>query len=474
MEVPAKRLAFSYRDAVAESIGENRLEDALNTLQDFVSNLAPDLKQPVLLLRRRYRQFQQDALRNLAPPTEADQISVKILEIVTEAERQSTVSAKYNIPTQTNRESPAVKPNLRLISTPVAFVSEPLVTGTLPSTLPAGQIETIEEQLRQHWARYRASQTDEDTAACVCETISKRFRQNGFCLEQSSFSLKIGQITGVVGRNASGKTTLLRILLGEILPNTGTVRYPALSRAGERWQEIKRRIGYIPQFPDPWNGRLKTNLHFLARVYGTAGKRNRDLIEWHLHRYGLTNYQDFTWSELAGGFRTRYELVRALICRPRLLILDEPLASLDVAARQEFLKNLRVIAYSLEDPVPIIVTSQHLYEIEAIADQMIVLDDGKVRFCGPLADIELKCTTRLYELNTKLPRRVLEERLHGLKATIVDTLPDGYVIETPLDVKSQHTMEQLVARFGNQLVGIRDITSSSRRFFLDQPLQPQG
>src|SRR5262249_54575025 len=368
MEAPAQRLAFSYRDNIADSIAENRINEALSTLQDFVSNLAPDFKSSVLLLRRRYSQFREDKLKNIAAPNEADLISARILEMVGEAERQSAVTSKYTVTAPANLlQNSAPKTSLRVVRTNDALprnFSEPSTTApTAPKTMPSGQMGTIDEQLRGYWEQYRASLDPERTVACACHKVAKRFRKSRFSLEELSFDLRTGQITGVVGRNASGKTTLLRMLLGEIVPDSGYVRYPALTQAGERWPDVKRRIGYIPQFPDRWGGRVKTNLHFVARIHGSRGERNRNLVEWHLHRYGLSEYQYSTWSELSGGFRTRYELVRALISRPRLLILDEPLASLDVVARQEFLKNLRVIAYSLEEPVPIVVTSQHLYEI---------------------------------------------------------------------------------------------------------------
>jgi ABC-2 type transport system ATP-binding protein len=433
MEAPAQRLAFSYRDSIADSIAENRIDEALGTLQDFVSNLVPDFKSSVLLLRRRYSQFREDKLKNIAALNEADLISARILEMVYEAERQSAVTPKYTVTAPaTPLQYPAPKTSLRVVQTNDANFSEPSTTGqTAPKTVPSDRMETIDEQLRGYWEQYRASLDPERTVACACQNVTKRFRKSRFSLEELSFDLRTGQITVVVGRNASGKTTLLRILLGEIVPDTGYVRYPALTQAGERWPDVKRRIGYIPQFPDRWGGRVKTNLHFVARVHGSRGERNLNLVEWHLHRYGLSEYQYSTWSELSGGFRTRYELVRALISRPRLLILDEPLASLDVVARQQFLKNLRVIAYSLEEPVPIIVTSQHLYEIEAIADQMIVLDDGKCLFCGSLAEIEKKSTGRFYELNTKVPKRLMEERLQGTRITILETNSDGYVVETP-------------------------------------------
>jgi ABC-2 type transport system ATP-binding protein len=471
-------LALGYRNDIEDSIAENRLSEALNTLQDFVLNLAPDLKNTVLLLRRRHSQFREDQLNNVANPKEADAIANSVLQIVTEAEQQSAIQPKYAIPASNvgRTHDGADRPSLQLVSSndsPDHANSDSVPASTsgsqntvLPhSTAPDDQ-EAIDEQLRRYWLIYRSRRPPEDTTAVICQNITKYYRGGRFSLEELSFSLKTGQITGVVGRNASGKTTLLRIVLAEISPDSGTVTYPALTRDGEGWAHLKRHIGYIPQSFDSWTGRLKTNLHFVAAAHGTTGKRNYDLVDWYIQRYGLTDYQDSTFETLSGGFRMRYEIVKALISRPRLLILDEPLAYLDVLARQEFLKNLRVIAYSLEQPVPVMVTSQNLYEIDSIADQMIVLDDGKCLFSGSLEEMQRQSSTRLYELNINMPKRSMQDRLRPSGMKIIETISDGYIVEAPENTQSKHDTKFLVDTFGDYMYGFRDITMSSRRFFV--------
>ncbi len=105
---------------------------------------------------------------------------------------------------------------------------------------------------------------------------------------------------------------------------------------------------------------------------GRAGSQTKSWSTGELARYGLQEYQNAQWDEISGGYKIRFELARALVAQPKLLLLDEPLAYLDVITRQRFLIDLRAIASSLENPIPIVVTSQHLYEIEAIADQLVI------------------------------------------------------------------------------------------------------
>jgi ABC-2 type transport system ATP-binding protein len=479
MSAPTQNLASSYRESISDSIAENRLDEALSSLQDFVSNLAPQLKDTVLLLRRRHSQYRDDSLRNVANQKEPDLISEKILEIVTQAEAHPIITPKYSLTASgaNNTQQSATSGILRLVSPPEVSSSAPVGSApvstdnsskTNEAKLPApDQTGTIDDQLQEYWTRYRGSRPPEQTVAVACENVTKGYRGSRFRLDELSFSLKIGEITGVVGRNASGKTTLLRIVLGEILPDSGIMRYPALTRNGQTWPYIKRQIEYIPQFPTAWTGRVKENLLFTAAAHGTMGHRNLESVDWYVQRYGLSDYQNTAWTKLSGGYRMRCELVRALISKPKLLVLDEPLASLDVLARQEFLKNLRAVAYSLEDPVPIIVTSQHLYEIEAIADQMIILDDGKCLFCGSLEEMARQSTLRVYELIVRLPKRVVQDRLQSIGATILETIADGYIVSISQETLPRDSVTAFQTELGDRLIGIRDITASSRRFFID-------
>ena len=112
------------------------------------------------------------------------------------------------------------------------------------------------------------------------------------------------------------------------------------------------------------------------------------------------------------------------------------------------------------------VTSQHLYEIDAIADQMIVLDDGKCLFCGSLEDMQQQSTARLYELNIKLPKRSMQDRLRPAGMKILETISDGYIVEAAENTESKEGITFLVDTLGSYLYGIRDITTSSRRFFV--------
>jgi ATPase subunit of ABC transporter with duplicated ATPase domains len=165
----------------------------------------------------------------------------------------------------------------------------------------------------------------------IAENISKNYLSTNFNLREINLTLHRGEILGVVGVNASGKTTLLRILIGDLKQSTGVLRYPTLEHGieGRNWEHIKRRIAYVSQTLPAWPGRVFDNLRYVASLYGHPRLSIDPFLNKLLQRYGLDKFKDATWDEISGGYRTRFELVRALVSNPDILLLDEPLAYLD-------------------------------------------------------------------------------------------------------------------------------------------------
>jgi ABC-type multidrug transport system ATPase subunit len=202
---------------------------------------------------------------------------------------------------------------------------------------------------------------------------------------------------------------------GEIAPSSGSLTYPKLSTRRGDWLSIRNQIGYVAQMPERWHGRLRLNLNYTAAAYGSFGKENDELVDWYVHRYGLKEYEDATWGRISGGFKIRFELVRALLTKPKLLVLDEPLAYLDIVTQQIFLSDVRSISSALDNPIPIIITSQHFYEIEAIANKMIILDDGRCLYSGPILQMPHLEEFRTYEIAVDCEKKDLPLGQHNDK-----------------------------------------------------------
>ena len=113
------------------------------------------------------------------------------------------------------------------------------------------------------------------------QKISKKFTQgrNPFFLQPLDVTLSTGQITGVVGENGNGKTTLLRILAGELSTDSGSILFPALELQENDWYSIKNHTAFIPQRIPKWYGTLLDNLRFFDSIHGIKGKENEKRID---------------------------------------------------------------------------------------------------------------------------------------------------------------------------------------------------
>lgn len=203
----------------------------------------------------------------------------------------------------------------------------------------------------------------------------------------ASFVAPSEGITALFGPSGSGKTTILRAIAGlERLRGS-------LKVGDEVWQSpegvflepFRRPIGYVFQeaslFP---HLSVRQNL-----VYGErrAGRSFDDPIRFDdvVGLMGIENLLDRSTADLSGGERQRVAIGRALLSRPRLLLMDEPLAALDRRNKDEILPYLETLHKNLE--IPILYVSHDLSEVERLADLLVLVDDGRVTASGPLADV---------------------------------------------------------------------------------------
>ncbi len=306
------------------------------------------------------------------------------------------------------------------------------------------------------------SEPPEDVAFW-CHGISKeyRIRSMRFQLGELSFSLAPGEITGVVGANGSGKSTLLRIVAGEIAVSRGRVKYPLLSQSRNDWLRIRRQIAYISQQPMRWFGRVSDGLHLSAALHGVLGDENNDEVEFVLERLGLARYRDARWDQLSGGFQMRLELARCLVWNPRLLVMDEPLAPLDIMTQERFLQDLKDITTCTRRSMAVIVSSQHLHEIESISDHLMVFDNGFLRYCGGLDGVGRDRSENCFELSCGHDLKDLKSILKGVDVHSVEDTGLDYVIRTSIATGGSELLGHLLRR-GVVVTYFPDISHSSK------------
>lgn len=176
-----------------------------------------------------------------------------------------------------------------------------------------------------------------DTIIKVTE-VTKKYHKNTI-LDNVNFEIKAGDYVGIIGHNGSGKSTLLKILSGAIKPNGGSLTIYN-EDAFKNKNLFSKHIGYIPQ-ENPLFENL-TVLDNLKLWYCESDRKlSEDLENGRLHDFGLDKYRNYTVSKLSGGMKKRLSIACAIAKDPKLLILDEPGASLDIVCKADICRYLR-------------------------------------------------------------------------------------------------------------------------------------
>lgn len=293
--------------------------------------------------------------------------------------------------------------------------------------------------------------------------IVKSYGSNRFSLGPVSVEINKGQVYGLVGENGNGKTTLLRILANEISFNDGSLNY-SFNENSKNDYDLRTKLVYIPQRTEKWYGSLKDNLKFVLSNHGVSAEENETRTLMMIARLGLWNYKHLKWSELSSGYKMRFELARILLRKPEILLLDEPLANLDVLAQQVILEDLKSIANSVNHPIALILSSQQLYEVEKISDKVIFLKNGKYKDNSDANGEEEN--QLIIEIDTNESRDKLLEVFKDFKLEKLNF--NGGVYVAYFSTETQ--FYEVISALGNakaEIIYIRNISSSTRRFFVN-------
>lgn len=189
-----------------------------------------------------------------------------------------------------------------------------------------------------------------------------------------SFSVGEGEILGILGPNGAGKTTTLQMILGVLTPTSGTVSVFGLPMPDQKTQ-IMERVNFSSTYTDlPWRLTVRENLIWTSWLYDIPDRTKR--IEKIKKIFRLEKLWKQSTASLSAGQRTRLNLARSMVNFPRLLLLDEPTASLDpevAAYMREFFATQRK-----EFNTSIILTSHNMAEVEELCDRVVVLKDGLI------------------------------------------------------------------------------------------------
>ncbi|HUO01418.1 MAG TPA: ABC transporter ATP-binding protein [Rhizomicrobium sp.] len=198
---------------------------------------------------------------------------------------------------------------------------------------------------------------------------------NARALDGVSFDVAPKAITALVGPNGAGKTTLLRLMAALETPYSGSITIDGLDTRGQP-REVHRHLGYLPDFFGLYDGlSVRRCLTFAAKAHDLPPGEVEGAVTDAAQSVGLSNRLDHLAGALSRGLRQRLAIAQALVHRPKILLLDEPAAGLDPAAR----RDLSRLLLALRDKGMTLVVSSHiLAELEDYSDHMVIIDHGHV------------------------------------------------------------------------------------------------
>ena len=207
-----------------------------------------------------------------------------------------------------------------------------------------------------------------------------------YAVNKISFSVKRGEIFGLLGANGAGKTTTFRMLCGLLPASEGRLMVAGKDLRKARAQ-ARANIGYMAQkFSLYVDLTVRQNLRFFSSAYGLTGTRQKERIEWALDSFELRQMENTVSGTLPLGYKQRLALAAALMHEPDILFLDEPTSGVDPLARRQFWAHINALA---EARVTIMVTTHFMEEAE-YCDRVVVMRRGEILASGTPEELKAR------------------------------------------------------------------------------------
>ncbi len=218
---------------------------------------------------------------------------------------------------------------------------------------------------------------------------SKKFKYRGedfFAVKNASFTVKKGEIFGLLGPNGAGKTTLLNMIVGILVPDSGSVK--VFGKNTQKDRDILEQVSFASGDAHfHWGMRTRDVLNFYARLYGINKKEREKRIENLARFFGLKRVMYSKFGYLSTGERMRLIFSKALLNRPKLLLLDEPTLGLDPDIAIKVRKE--IIRINKRFGTTILLTSHYMHEVEQLADRIAFINKGRIVDIGTIQKLKL-------------------------------------------------------------------------------------
>lgn len=272
------------------------------------------------------------------------------------------------------------------------------------------------------------------------QNVTKKY--GDFCaVDDISFSLEEGEIFGLLGPNGAGKTTLISCIVTLEKMNRGEISILGKD-VYQNFKEAKSLVGYVPQeVVNHGYFTVKEILQFYSGYFGIL--QNNDRIDYLLDKLALSSHKNKKVKQLSGGMKRRLMIAKSLVHRPKVLLLDEPTAGVDIELRNslwEFVLDLR------SEGTTVLLTTHYLEEAESLCDRIAVINEGKLLKLGQTKELISEMTFRRLEMETEGELNIED------KTYLISQEPDRLVLEFP----SSKKVGEVVASMGIDFSKVKD------------------
>ncbi|MEV0274188.1 ATP-binding cassette domain-containing protein [Hamadaea sp. NPDC050747] len=290
------------------------------------------------------------------------------------------------------------------------------------------------------------------TNAIVAEGLVKHYGETK-ALDGVDLAVRTGSVLGVLGPNGAGKTTTVRILATLLRPDAGRAVVGGFDVVRQA-HSVRGLIGLTGQYASVDESLTGVeNLLMIGRLLGFSRKEARARANELLGNFSLSDAADRAAKTYSGGMRRRLDLAASLVGRPRLLYLDEPTTGLDPRARLEMWDIVRTL---VADGVTVLLTTQYLEEADQLADEIVVIDHGKVIAGGTPAELKSRTGAQTLAVRPVDPAEL--EIVTKVVADVARTTPEIADSVVTAQVTDPAALPAVVRRLDDAEVAVAELT----------------
>lgn len=295
--------------------------------------------------------------------------------------------------------------------------------------------------------------------AIEIKNISKQYGDTQ-ALKDINFSVKPGELFGLIGPDGAGKTTLFQILTSLLIPDQGDAWVAGLHTVKD-YKKIRRIIGYMPgKFSLYQDLTVEENLRFFATIFGTSLEENYDLIKEIYVQ--IEPFRKRRAGKLSGGMKQKLALSCALIHKPEVLFLDEPTTGVDAVSRAEFWEMLKRLK---EHGISILVSTPYMDEA-ALCERIALIQNGQIMQVDTPQDICESYDHPIYEVSASDYYRLLQELREAPFAMRVEPFGEFLHLTTKKETQEQAILD-FIQKNQHEEIELQRISADIEDVFLD-------